>query len=947
MCPIESSRPAGAYPAGPGVFRWPATVAAFALASAPGVAAGLADMHNITGPEFTLVFHEGALTGLRRVNDAFDTEYLLAGARFGDLTLGYRRAGDAGDWVRVNTAEFIRQEPARVRVEAGTNDYGATLDLGPTAAPEVQVVSRFTHDGAALHWDLTLRNLAPHAMEIGDLGLPFPMNSKFVWDREQTYTQGVFRHVWISGHASFLFWMRCNSVGPYLLFTPAGGGAKFEYFDTAGGRVMRPYVHAAGQAALLREKGTRWRQPLTALTLAPRGEAGHEHTYRFKFQWARDYEDIRNRLVAEGLMDVHVIPGMTVPLDLAARFALRTRQPVQAVEPEFPDATRVTPLDARTPDTRLYEVRFTRLGENKLTVRYGDGRAMVLEFFVTEPVETLIRKRSAFLAAGQIRDPSKWYNGLITDWNMQSHVRLTPDQHDRIKGWRIYMITCDDPGLCKPPFMAAKNVEYPDAREIEALDHYIRHFVWGGLQRTTAETHPYAIYGIPDWKTNRESPDPGTRGRKHYWRVYDYPHIVALYFRMYQVAKFHPGIPTALKAGEYLTRAFGTARALFTIPKEVEGWSADATGFYNELVIEEVIAALEEEGRTAEAAELRAHWERKVKFFVQDKPSLFGSEYPFDSTGFESTAALARYALLHAADGGGRTGGPGFDVTTAQARAFLETQLQANLLCRGWLETAYYLLGSDFRSSGMTHYTLSYMSQMGGWGVMDYALHRTAETPHALLRLAYASYLSSWALMNTGTPESNFGYWFPGKENDGGAGGGFEPAPYGHTWLEQPHCRGAWYYGCEIDLGYAGALRTANTVLTDDPIFGLVALGGVLDAGAEPEGVGVIPRDGIRRRFHVRRGERKLDLVLERDHFTPEQPIRVRHDLSVIRFQVDAAGGSDHVTRLTVGHLAPGPWRLLRDGTELASFTAVAGRETRLDMPLKAGERAAAFELRR
>ena len=35
------------------------------------------------------------------------------------------------------------------------------------------------------------------------------------------------------------------------------------------------------------------------------------------------------------------------------------------------------------------------------------------------------------------------------------------------------------------------------------------------------------------------------------------------------------------------------------------------------------------------------------------------------------------------------------------------------------------------------------------------------------LEPGYASYLSSWALMNTGRPDTNYGYWFPGPENDG------------------------------------------------------------------------------------------------------------------------------------------------------------------------------------
>jgi hypothetical protein len=101
-------------------------------------------------------------------------------------------------------------------------------------------------------------------------------------------------------------------------------------------------------------------------------------------------------------------------------------------------------------------------------------------------------------------------------------------------------------------------------------------------------------------------------------------------------------------------------------------------------------------------------------------------------------------------------------------------------------------------------YTLSYMSQMGGWAVEDYAVN-FAKDPVPYLRLGYASYLSSWALLNSGTAESNYGYWYPGKENDGGASGGFEPRPWEQAWLGNKIMgHGPWWYSGEIDLGSGG-----------------------------------------------------------------------------------------------------------------------------------------------
>jgi hypothetical protein len=264
---------------------------------------------------------------------------------------------------------------------------------------------------------------------------------------------------------------------------------------------------------------------------------------------------------------------------------------------------------------------------------------------VTEAVETMIAKRGAFIAAHRHRDPSKWYDGLLAEWNMESQTLLGPEAYDRITGWRIYEVTCDDPGLSKPAFLAAKNAEYPVQSEVGALDDYIEHFVWGGLQRSTRESDAYAIYGIPDWHHNRTSADPGPRGQKHYWRVYDYPHITLMYLAMYRIARDHPGIRTRLSAATYLERAHGTAMAMFVIPKAIADWDANTTGFYNELVIPDVIDALRDEGQDERADSLAAFWEHKVHHFVSAVEDLYASEYAFDSTGFESTQAFARYAL--------------------------------------------------------------------------------------------------------------------------------------------------------------------------------------------------------------------------------------------------------------------------------------------------------------
>jgi hypothetical protein len=896
--------------------------------------------HGPADSQFAVEFDGGAIVSLRRVRDAFDTNYVCTDGRLGDVTIRYRRFG--GEWRSFETPGADRERRSSTSADGASHECSYIVSDGERQ--DLQLKIGFTIERETIRWTLAVENLSDAPIEIGDLAVPLPMNTRF-GQRGQPPTAAVLKHCLVAGDGSFFFWMRKNNVGPFLTMTPAVG-TQLEYWEPRP--EYRAFVHSVVAGAEAASHGCKWRQPHTSATLAPRGERGHARSYGFDFHWASDYDGVRQLLVDQRLIDVQVVPGMTVPTDLFARVALRTKERIAALEAEFPESTTIRKAGSKG-DTHLYDIRFSRLGENRVTVRFGEGRHMSLEFFCTEPLETLIAKRAAFIAGHQHRDPSKWYDGLLAEWNMESHVMLGPDNYDLIKGWRIYEVTCDDPGLSKPAFLASKNAEYPVQAEVSALDHYIENFVWGGLQRTTDEVYSHGIYGIPDWKTNRESAISGPKGRLHLWRIYDYPHITLMYFGMYRVAKEHPEIHTALTAEEYLRRAYGTAVAMFTVPLEITRWSAYETGLYNELVIVELIRALREVGMEDRAQRLRIHWERKVRTFVRGDVDLFRSEYAFDSTGFESTHALAKYAMEHLdamnGDNLDEDDGRSRKLSREDARKFMDAQMAANLFCRGSIEPAYYYLGSDYRGGGGDRYTLTYMSQMGGWSVLDYALN-FASDPAPYLRLGYQSYLSAWALLNSGTRESNYGYWYPGVENDGGAGGGFEPAPYGTTWLEQPHHRGSWYYSCEIDLGFCGALRAAATVLTDDPIFGRFCLGG--EWKHAHNATEIIPRDGVRRRFHALLDTGRLHMLLDRDRFASSAPIVLADDMSRVTFELESDTPTPHSTTLRLSGLSPGTYHLHGAADEPPSKIAVEpGKEHLIELPMRASSGTSTFSISR
>src|SRR5436190_6203558 len=430
---------------------------------------------------------------------------------------------------QVNDMDFAPVTTSALRIEVQLQK-GATAGLyrwglngeGRKVAPikDLQASETFRLQNGALSWTISLKNPTAHEIEIGDLALPLPFNTQYVWDKTETYTKRLIPHTLIAGNGSFLFWMRTNTEGPYLVMTPAAG-CGLEYFEPQRfGNGVAYYVHSAASGEELKAKGGGWRLPQSRLILKP----GGSETCQFRFRWASDYNAVRQVLYEEGLFDVNVVPGMTIPADLSAMFSLRTHNRIGEIAAEFPQATRIEYLGERGKDVHVYRARFSHLGENLLKVKYGNGQYLSLEFFVTEPLETLFKKRASFLVSHeQIKDSSKWYNSVFSQWDMKHEILRGTDDLD---GMQSYVVSSDD------------------------------------------------------------------------------------------LAKLYPSMTKYLDKEGYLERAFGTAKAFFTVPMDIVQWSAYETGTYNELVIPDLIDALNENGHKDQADWLKTAWEKKVKHFI-------------------------------------------------------------------------------------------------------------------------------------------------------------------------------------------------------------------------------------------------------------------------------------------------------------------------------------------
>ena len=797
------------------------------------------------------------VTSLVPARDRYEASLFDRG-RLGNVTVTYK--------VRDGLWQTLPSGGREMQVSDSTVAY---VDRGIGNAIELR--QTFSFRGDELHWGLTLSNRSKFPVFIGDLAVSLPWKGGGE-EPDEIFERSSIKHAFVSGDASFFYFTRFNGEAPYIMVLP-DPGTPLEYY-TSDRRSYLAYIRSAKSGG--REKRGTWRQPHTGETLAP----GESRTYGFSLAAADSYPAMRELLYAHGGMDTKIVPGMTVPRGQKTVFALRTRGGADSVSVEFPGQTRLRRKEVRG-DLSLWEVEFSRLGENELTVWFDGGRKTYLEFFCSLPPKELILKRSSFLVHHQqFRDTGRWYDGLYGVYDMVTGELRGPDNPDYFDEQLTYFLASDDPILGKAPFVASKNAVWPDAEEVASLEYHLTHFVWGGLQRTDTETpYEYGVYGTPNWYINRhqdlrETQTDYRTDRLRTWRTYDYPHVFMLWWEMYKIARDYPELCHEVDAPTCLERAYQTARVFFRYPKELLGdyYEPFKWGDYNELLIPRIMEELERQGFPEKAAVLRADWERKLHYFVYEDRYPYRSEYAADRTAFESTYALARYGMEQGSD-------------PEAVRDFMERQHYANLACRGVLENQWYLLGSDF--FGSSDWSLmSYMARMGGWSVLDYGL-RYADDPYDWIRLGYASYLGPFGLVNAGDAASDYGYWYPGKEKDGALGQAFTPLKVGRAWIGTEEVRGPWRYCGEGDLGMCAVTRTAATVLAEDPTFGWILYGGNLEEGAD--GFRFVPADGVNRRLYLVSGKIRSGISLDRGHWSETEAVRVGKNLRRVDLTVSGA----------------------------------------------------------
>jgi hypothetical protein len=98
----------------------------------------------------------------------------------------------------------------------------------------------------------------------------------------------------------------------------------------------------------------------------------------------------------------------------------------------------------------------------------------------------------------------------------------------------------------------------------------------------------------------------------------------------------------------------------------------------------------------------------------------------------------------------------------------------------------------------------------------------------------------------------------------------------------------------EIDRGFTAGVEGMATVVIEDPVFGLMCYGGIVEKiGTALE---IVPRDGIRQRLHIITGDRRAHIELECDGFAKDRPVVV--DGGTFSFELEQRVPAAHTTRV-------------------------------------------------
>ena len=745
----------------------------------------------------------------------------------GDITLRLRE-GASGDWKNYSTAT----SRAPVTPLSASATVLAASDLAPTLPSDIplQVTRMWTLEDGHLVLRFTLKNKSSQPVEIGALGIPMVFNNVLNnRSLEEAHAKCSFYDPYIGEDAGYLQVTRLSGHGPALLVVPDGNtpfeaynpildhpnrwGARPVFTDpTLRGITFEGFyewmVHSAAYAENEWKGVNEWNPP-TSLTLKP----GGSKTYGVKFLVSDSIRSIEHTLAANQRPVAIGFPGYIVPTDIDARLFLKYPRAVTSFTIEPRGALTISKLPPSAKGWAAYAVKGNHWGRARVTITYADGLAQTTHYFVMKP------EREAVADMGHFLTTTDWFVDPNDPFHRSPSVMTYNREENKIvmQDSRAWVAGLGDEGGGGGWIAGVmKEIVEPNKDEIDKLQQFVDGVIWGGLQYKDGDRKygvrkslfyyqpdemPAGFYRSDfDWTSwtswNKKASEQTDRS-------FDYPHVAALYWVFYRLARDHQGLVTNHPWDWYLDQAYETSVAMARYAPDLA-----AFGQMEGSVFLQILADLKSEGMNDKAADLESKMRARAEHW-REQAYPFGSEMPWDSTGQEEVYDWTKYFGWN-----------------DKAEVTLNAILGYDPAIPHWGYNGsarrywdFIFAGGDRRLERQLHH---YGSSMNAIPLLSE--YRDHPDDLYLLRVGYAGTMGALTdIDQQGFPSAAF-HAFPDMLRDDPITGDYGPNFFGHAW------------------------NTA-TYVVNDPTFGWQAFGGNIRAANGS--INITPLDSARTRVYL------------------------------------------------------------------------------------------------
>lgn len=793
-----------------------------------------------------------------------------------------------------------------------------------------------------IQFDIHIKNSGSSAITFKDISLPITWNAHWQADSPyENYTTHASNYV--SYNSSYISVERGGGGGDKLILIPdSSTDAKLEYrrfISTQDYYTNMPeefFIYSSGIAAETANGNfDQGYLPHTSLVL----NSGEEKTLSFRIFKTSDYLGINDILEEQGLIAPVVNPGMVMPMDNVAEVDLRSIKNIESVTDTTPNppapavfnpatvAVITKNLIKSTGTHNIYNIQFSKLGRNDITVTYDGGKKTVLQFWITEPLGDAIQRRADFIvdelwlsdervAAIQAGSGSSTLKTFAAN---HKYGFLEMDNTTGVAGLHsgnsFYCSNSDyEQYYDAPDFLASKNIYLPVKREIDVLDTNLCNLVYEKqIQPFGSPLEGFlcvhCCYNTGGWGYGS---DPVNK----VMRVYNYPRIYNQFFSMYQIATRYPNITT------FKHEAIWYLKVCAIVAKRGIEVSKSGTGAMGEQTLVDIVAALEKEGLTQYATDITNASKAKGNT-IAGQAYPFGSEFSVDNTGEEGAYFNLR------------------NFATATNRL---TKMQQTIdKCLAWIgKTPVWYLQTTGRPAGNDWWMFQYAVGLQAKAYADWFFNYADDTTRDyygdgkysedMWRMVYPAKMSPFVHIQSGQPEINIG---PNKSTTTGKGvlgtvwGNIKPThPY--NWNQGfPYSTSA-----EADISlWAGIQLLSSDVVPHDPSFGLTGYGCEVTSGTadytketSAKTYDVIPKDGLFRRLNVVGSRVQVELI--HDQYTSA---KIHEDFNAIKLSLKNVEGTAHAGSAMLRGFEPGEYNIRVDNvlqenitiTDKNSFTDV------------------------